>query len=110
MSEATPNDTTAPKKNVKAKPQKKTVAPKAATRKTKVEKTPKPKADNPPREDRTGWGTFALKLPIPEREAFHTAAGPAGASRFARTVLDAFANENEAAFKAALVEARKLRA
>jgi len=70
---------------------------------------PKLKKEKPPRESRDGWGTFALKMPVPEREAFHKAAGPAGASRFARTVLVAFANEDEAAFKTALSEARKLR-
>lgn len=88
------------------------------TAKPKVEKAPEIKAARPPREkkaralreSREGWGTFALKMPVPEREAFHKAAGPAGASRFARVVLVAFANEDEAAFKTALAEARKLRA
>ena len=94
----------APKKGTKAKAAApKTKAPKAA--KPKREKTPKA-----PRESREGWGTFALRLPIPERDAFHAAAGPSAASRVARTVLVAFANEDEAAFKAALAEARKLRA
>jgi len=46
---------------------------------------------------------------VAEREAFHKATGAAGASRFARTILVAFANEDEATFKAALAEARKLR-
>ena len=89
-----------PKKSAKAK----TAAPKA-----KAAKAAKPTKEKAPRESREGWGTFALKLPVPEREAFHKAAGPAGASRFARTVLVAFANEDESAFKVAIAEARKLR-
>jgi hypothetical protein len=94
----------APKKPAKARAAAaKTKPPKAATQK----RDKKPKA---PRESREGWGTFALKMPVPERELFHRAAGPAGASRFARIVLVAFANEDEATFKAALAEARKLRA
>jgi hypothetical protein len=90
---------------------------KKKTAKLKAEKTPETKAAKPPREkkqrapreSREGWGTFALKMPVPEREAFHKAAGPAGASRFARVVLVAFANEDEAAFKAAIKDAREAR-
>ena len=78
--------------------------------KTTKTKAAKPKKEQVPRESREGWGTFALKMPVPEREAFHKAAGPAGASRFARTVLVAFANDDEAAFKSAIAEARELRA
>lgn len=93
------------------KSKKKPAKPKAEKpTETKAAKPTREKKDRPPRESREGWGTFALKMPVPEREAFHKAAGPAGASRFARTVLVAFANEDEAAFKAALVESRKLRA
>lgn len=85
--------------------------------KTKAETTPdvraakpiKPKKERAPRESRDGWGTFALKMPVPEREAFHKAAGPAGASRVARVVLVAFANEDEGAFKTAIKEAREAR-
>lgn len=86
--------------------------------KTKAQTAPEPKAAKPPkekkekapRESREGWGTFALKLPVPEREAFHTAAGKAGASRVARVVLSAFANADEAAFRAAIKDAREQRA
>ena len=88
----------------KAAPKKVDAAPEA-----KAAKPPKEKKDKAPRESRTGWGTFALKMPVPEREAFHKAAGPASASRFARTVLVAFANEDEAAFKSAIKEAREAR-
>ena len=94
---------------------KKTTSKKAAPK--KVETAPeakapvaaKPKKEKALRESRDGWGTFALKMPVPEREAFHKAAGPASASRFARTVLVAFANEDETAFKTAIKEAREAR-
>jgi hypothetical protein len=108
MNDATQTATAAETKRTKGKPPRKSA--KAAAAKTKTPKTAKPKKEKAPRESREGWGTFALKMPVPEREAFHNAAGPAGASRFARTVLVAFANDDEAAFKAALAEARKLRA
>ena len=113
MSETTQSATAAETKPTKGKAPKKPVKTKAAASKTKPPKAAKPKREKTPkapRESREGWGTFALKMPIPERESFHKAAGPAGASRFARTVLVAFANEDEAAFKSALAEARKLRA
>jgi len=88
---------------------KKPAKARAATTKTKAPKAAKPKAEKPSRESREGWGTFALRLPVAERDAFHKAAGPAGASRFARTVLVAFTNDDEAAFKNAIAESRKLR-
>jgi hypothetical protein len=94
-------------KPAKGKTPKKAAKAKTAAPKSKPKPEKKPKA---PRESREGWGTFALRLPIPERDAFHAAAGPSAASRVARTVLVAFANEDEPAFKAALAEARKLRA
>jgi hypothetical protein len=108
MSETATQNATETKVN-KGKTQKKAAKAKAAAAKTKTPKAAKPKKEKAPRENRDGWGTFALRLPVPERDAIHKAAGPAGASRFARTVLVAFANEDETAFKAALAEARKLR-
>jgi hypothetical protein len=94
------------------KPTTKKAAPKTkadAAPETKATKPPKEKKENAPRESRDGWGTFALKLPVPEREAFHKAAGPAGASRFARAILAAFAAGDDAAFKAVIKEAREAR-
>jgi hypothetical protein len=109
MSETTTQNATETKVT-KGKTPKKSAKAKAAAAKGKSSKAAKPKRERAPRESREGWGTFALKMPVPEREAFHKAAGPAGASRFARTVLVAFAHEDESAFKAALAEAKKLRA
>lgn len=109
MSEVTQHAPTVDGKTTKRKASKKPVKAKT-TAKTKTAKAAKPKGEKTPRESREGWGTFALKLPVPEREAFHSASGAAGASRFARIVLNAFSNEDEAAFKAAIAEARKLRA
>jgi hypothetical protein len=112
MSETTQNATATETKATKGKAPKKsanarTTAPNAKhVKAAKPEPGEKPKA---PRESREGWGTFALKLPIPEREAFHNAAGPASASRFGRIVLNAFSNEDEDSFRRAIAEARKLR-
>ena len=110
MNDTATQTATATETKTKGKAPKKTAKAKAAAPKTKPPKAAKPKKEKPPRESREGWGTFALKMPIPEREAFHKAAGPASASRFARTVLVAFANGDEAAFKNAISEAKKLRA
>ena len=110
MSETVTQNTaeTAPGKGkTKKKASAKAAAPKAKpTKATKPKPEKKPKA---PRESRDGWGTFALKMPIAERDALHAASGAAGASRFARIVLVAFANDDEAAFKAAIAEAKNLR-
>ena len=112
MSETTQNAAATETKTPKAKAPKKSAKTKAATPKAKTAKAAKPKPDKKPkapRESREGWGTFALRLPVSERDAIHAASGAAGASRFARIVLVAFANDDEAAFKAAIAEARKLR-
>jgi hypothetical protein len=112
MSETTQNATVTDTKKTKGKAQKKAAKTKAAAPKTKTPKAAKPKPEKrpkEPREDRSGWGTFALRLPIAERDAFHAASGAAGASRFARIVLNAFSQDDETAFMAAIVEARKLR-
>lgn len=106
---ATESVTTTATKTAKTKAPKSSGKAKAATPKTAPAKAAKPKKEKAPREDRQGWGTFALRLPVAERDAFHQAAGPAGASRSARAVLVAFANEDEAAFRDAIKAARELR-
>jgi hypothetical protein len=53
---------------------------------------------------------FALRLTPAERDDLHAMAGPARASRFARTVLAAAAQGDEGAFRAAIKEAREARA
>ena len=83
---------------------------KAKSKKASATTEPKAKKEKPPRESREGWGVFALRMPVEEREALHKAAGPGGASRLARAVLAAFASEDEAAFRAAVAEARTIRA
>jgi hypothetical protein len=75
----------------------------------KAEKVAKPKRERAPRESREGWGTFALKMPIAERQSYHEACGSAGASRFARIILNAFSNDDVPGFEAAICEAKKLR-
>lgn len=112
MSETIQSGRTTETKTLKAKAPKKVVKTKVATRKTKTPKDARPKPEKKPkapRESREGWGTFALKMPINERDALHAASGAAGASRFARIVLVAFASDDEVAFKAAIAEAKKLR-
>jgi hypothetical protein len=52
---------------------------------------------------------FAFRLTPAERDAIHKTAGPAKASRFVRQVAVAFAFEDEAAFRAAMKEAREAR-
>ena len=116
MSEtATENATATASKTTKHKASKKNAKAMAAASETKTPKVasaakPKPeKKPKAPRESREGWGTFALKMPIAERESFHAASGSAGASRFARIVLNAFSNDDTAAFAAAIAESKQLR-
>ena len=66
---------------------------------------PKPKRAPKEKEDLC---VFALRMTEPERTKLHATAGPRGAARFARAVLNAAAQEDEGAFKTALAEARKL--
>jgi len=51
-------------------------------------------------ESRDGLCVFAFRLTEEERDAIHKAAGPAKASKFARTLLVAAARNDEAAVKA----------
>lgn len=69
-------------------------------------KTPKAKKERPPKEDLV---VFACRVAETERVAFHTATGPAGASRFARQLMVVFSNEDETGFRALLKEAQGLR-
>ncbi len=78
---------------------KKTTKPKAA-------EEPKPKKEKAPKEDLC---VFALRMTEAERTKLHEAAGPGGATRLARAVLVAVANEDEGAFRAAIKEAREAR-
>ena len=75
---------------------------KAPSKKAKPEK---PKAEKPKEE----LCVFAFRLAPSERDAIHKTAGPAQASRFVRQVAAAFANEDEAAFRAVLKEAKAAR-
>ena len=52
---------------------------------------------------------FAFRLTAAERDAIHTTAGPANASRFIRKVAAAFAREDDTTFRAVLKEAREAR-
>jgi hypothetical protein len=54
-----------------------------------------------PREDLC---VFAFRLTAEERDAIHKAAGPAKASKFARTLLVAAARNDESAVKAIMTE------
>ena len=69
----------------------------------KTTRARKPAAEKPtaeakaPREDLC---VFAFRLTEAERDAIHKAAGPAKASKFARNLLVAAANKDEAAVRA----------
>ena len=109
MSESTTGNATATDPAPRKAKTKKSAGAKAAKGKAKAAKPKPEKKPKAPRESREGWGTFALKMPIAERDALHAASGAAGASRFARIVLVAFANDDEAAFRNAIAEAKNLR-
>ena len=86
----------ATKKTSKTTTKKAKAAPKAA-------RAPKPKAAKAPTGDLV---TFAVRLPRTDAAAFHKAAGPAGGSKFARRIMNAFAQADESAFRAALKDAK----
>jgi hypothetical protein len=54
-----------------------------------------------------GLCTFAIRLPEAHRDAFHRAAGPAGASRLAREVLVAVANMDEEVMASIFAQVRR---
>ena len=76
------------------------------TKGTKTAKGTKPKTEKPTKEELV---VFAFRLAPAERDAIHKTAGPARASKFVRRVAVAFANEDEAAFRAVMKEAREAR-
>ena len=67
----------------------------------------KKKRERKPKEE--NLVVFAFRLTPEERDAIHAAAGPGGASRFVRAVAIAAANEDEAAIRGAIKEARERR-
>ena len=78
---------------------------------TKVTKSTRAKAVTPKAERaaKEELVVFAFRLTPAERDAIHNTAGPARASKFVRRVAVAFANEDEATFRAALKEANDSR-
>lgn len=85
---------------------KKQVAAKNAPAKKETAKKTTPKRSAKPKEDLV---VFAFRLTEAERTKIHKTAGPAKASKFIRQVASAFANEDEATFRAVLKEARETR-
>ena len=85
-------------KTTKKKAATKARKPAAKAAPAKAAETPKEKA---PKEDLC---VFAFRLTEAERDAIHKAAGPAKASKFARTLLVAAARNDEAAVKAIMKE------
>lgn len=73
----------------------------------KAVKTAKVKKERAPKE--VGLVVFACRVAEPERDGFHKATGPAGASRFARKLMVVFANEDESGFKSLVKEAKEAR-
>ncbi len=72
----------------------------AKSKKPAAKKT-EAKAEKKPKEELC---VFAFRLTAEERVAIHNAAGPGKASKFARGLLVAAANKDEAAIKAILKE------
>jgi len=112
MSETTPaaqaaTAETMTEKKSESKVAKKARAAKAAT-KAKTPKEPKPKKEKAPKEPKPGR-VFAFRLTDAELAAIHGTAGPRNATRLVRAVAAAFANEDEAAFRNVLKEAREAR-
>ena len=62
--------------------------------------------ENAPKATREDLCVFAFRLTEEERDAIHKAAGPAKASKFARTLLVAAARNDEAAVKAIMKAAK----
>jgi hypothetical protein len=84
-------------KTTKKKATAKTRKPAPAAAAAKAPETPKAKAS------RENLCVFAFRLTAEERNAIHKAAGPAKASKFARTLLVAAARNDEAAVKAIMM-------
>lgn len=83
------------------------MAEKKATKKAKAAKEPKVKKEKTgPVPDRV----FAIRVTTPELDALHKAAGKRNATRLVRALTVAFVNEDSAAFKAIVEEARQARA
>lgn len=91
-----------PLADVTPEPEKKTKAPKAS----KAGKVLK-KRERKPKEELC---VFALRMRPEERDALHQMAGPANASRFARTILVAAASGDETTIRSTIKEAREARA
>jgi len=91
--------------------EKKTRTPKKAAAKTetKAPAVAKPKKEKAQREDRTGWQTFALRMPKSESAALHEAAGSGRASRVMRSLAGAFVTGDRAQFESIVDEARQAR-
>ena len=88
---------------------KKTTAEPKQPAKPKAAKSTTPTGAKKPRAPKEDLVVFAFRLTENERNQIHATAGPARASRFIRRVAAAFANEDEAAFRAVLKEARAAR-
>lgn len=73
----------------------------------KTTRARKPAAEKPAAEtkaSREELCVFAFRLTEAERDAIHKAAGPAKASKFARNLLVAAANKDDAAVRAIMKE------
>ena len=87
----------------------KKAGPRRAPSPAKAAKAPKPTtAPTPTKAKATDKPNrvFAIRVTDEELAAIHKASGPRNATRFIRAVAAAFANQDEAAFRAVLKEAR----
>ena len=105
-----PMETDMSKKKTDSKPEVNETANGAPEKPVKTAKPPKPEKAAKKREPKEeNLVVFAFRLTESERKSIHDAAGPGGASRFVRTIAVAAANEDEAAIRGVIKEARELR-
>ncbi len=116
MSEQTQTTTrkkTAKKAEKKGRAAKAKAPEKGAEKEQKQEKQDKQqkqqRQEKQDKEAQADLVVFAHRMTLQEREAFHKAAGPARASNVARQLAVAFTNEDDAAFRALIKEAREVR-
>ena len=84
------------------------MATRKKTAKTTSEKTKAPAKKAIPKKAaarKEDLVVFALRMTLAERTRLHKTAGPRGATRLARAVLVAAANQDDAAFRTAVKEA-----
>ena len=79
----------------------------ATKKKTTAKRTKKKRSTKANTSKRDELGTFAIRLSIEERAAFHRAAGPRRATQFVRSIAVAAARNDVKGIQRVLKEARE---